>query len=190
MMTGIGGQGIQLAAQVLARAAVAEGRQVMLFGSYGGMMRGGNTEATLVMSQGPVESPPTVATTWSAIVMHHDHFGALARRLSPRSVVLVNSTVVEAAVDWSAYCTYQVPATDMAVDLGAIQVATMVMVGAYGALTGAVGLASLHQAVEESLPSYRARHLKLNATALEAGFAALPHGAQPAWLAGSTEVAG
>src|SRR4051812_30733915 len=43
--TGIGGQGIQLAAEVLARAATAEGREVLMFGSYGGMMRGGNTDA-------------------------------------------------------------------------------------------------------------------------------------------------
>ena len=53
VMTGIGGQGIQLAAQVLARAALSEGRQVQLFGSYGGMMRGGNTEATVVVADGP-----------------------------------------------------------------------------------------------------------------------------------------
>jgi Pyruvate/2-oxoacid:ferredoxin oxidoreductase gamma subunit len=44
LLTGIGGQGIQLAAQVLARAAVASGLEVMLFGSYGGTMRGGPTD--------------------------------------------------------------------------------------------------------------------------------------------------
>ena len=36
MLSGIGGQGVQLAAQVLARAAMREGRFVLLFGSYGG----------------------------------------------------------------------------------------------------------------------------------------------------------
>ena len=55
LVTGIGGQGIQLAALVIARAALAEGREVQLFGSYGGMMRGGNTEATLVVADGSVE---------------------------------------------------------------------------------------------------------------------------------------
>jgi S-adenosyl methyltransferase/Pyruvate ferredoxin/flavodoxin oxidoreductase len=40
LMTGIGGQGVQLAGQLLARAAVSTGRQVLMFGSYGGMMRG------------------------------------------------------------------------------------------------------------------------------------------------------
>ena len=52
LLTGIGGQGVQLAAQVLAHAALDEGRDVQLFGAYGGMMRGGNTDATLVVADG------------------------------------------------------------------------------------------------------------------------------------------
>src|SRR5205814_7611705 len=67
LLTGIGGQGVQLAARVISTAAIAEGRSVQLFGSYGGMMRGGNTEATIVLSDGPVEAPPTVGHAWSAI---------------------------------------------------------------------------------------------------------------------------
>ena len=78
-MTGIGGQGIQLAAQVLCRAALAEDRDVQLFGSYGGMMRGGNTDATIIVADGPVEAPPTVSRAWSALAMHHEHAGAGTR---------------------------------------------------------------------------------------------------------------
>jgi len=69
LLTGIGGQGIQLAAQVLARAAIAEGRSVQMVGSYGGMMRGGNTEATVVLADGAIEAPPTFADAWSAVFM-------------------------------------------------------------------------------------------------------------------------
>ncbi len=67
LLTGIGGQGVQLAAAVLAQAAVAEGREVQLFGSYGGMMRGGATEATVVVADEPIEAPPTVEPAWSAV---------------------------------------------------------------------------------------------------------------------------
>ena len=34
------------------QGAVLDGREVMLFGSYGGMMRGGNTDATIVVGDG------------------------------------------------------------------------------------------------------------------------------------------
>ena len=99
LLTGIGGQGVQLAAQVLARAAIAEGRSVQMFGSYGGMMRGGNTEATVVIADGAIEAPPTVAEAWSAIFMHHDFSEPTRAKLRPGSLVLVNTTVFEGGFD-------------------------------------------------------------------------------------------
>ena len=70
LLTGIGGQGVQLAAQVLARGATLDGRHVMLFGVYAGAMRGMNTDATVVIGDGPLQSPPLISHTWSAIGMH------------------------------------------------------------------------------------------------------------------------
>ena len=43
MLTGIGGQGVQLGAHALARAAAREERCVLLLGTYGGSIRGGPT---------------------------------------------------------------------------------------------------------------------------------------------------
>ena len=181
LMTGIGGQGVQLAAQVLARAAVAEGREVMLFGNYGGMMRGGNTDATLVVGDGPIETPPTIAHAWSAIVMHHEYWEPLHGRLFPGSAVFVNTTVFEGDVDWSPFLLVEVPATDVAVDAGNVQAASMVMIGAYARATGLVSLGSLIDAAERSLPAYRAQHRARNVTALEAGHASVAAGLAPAW---------
>ncbi len=148
LVTGIGGQGIQLAAQVIARAAIAEGREVQLFGSYGGMMRGGNTEATLVVADGPIESPPTVAAAWSAIVMHHDYSERTFARLRPGSVRARQLLGLRGAPSTaSPYVVVDVPATDIAVELGNIMTASMVMVGAYSAVTGLVALDSLVDAV-------------------------------------------
>ncbi len=166
LLTGIGGQGIQLAAQVVARAALIEGREAQLFGSYGGMMRGGNTEATLVLSDGPVEAPPTVDHAWSAIVMHHDFSGPTVARLGAGGVALVNSTVFEGALAVDGLTVIDVPATDLAVDLGNIMTASMVMVGTYAAVTGLTALESLIEAVAASLPSYRSKHVELNVAAL------------------------
>ncbi len=44
VMTGIGGQGIQLLAKVLAHAAMREQREVMTFGIFKGTIRGGSSE--------------------------------------------------------------------------------------------------------------------------------------------------
>jgi Pyruvate/2-oxoacid:ferredoxin oxidoreductase gamma subunit len=185
VMTGIGGQGIQLATQLLARAAIAEGREVQLFGSYGGMMRGGNTEATIVIADGPIEAPPTVGQTWSAILMHHEYVGPTLQRIRPGSVILVNTTVFDArgaaALDRTHCTVIDVPASDLAVDVGSVMTASMVMLGSYAAVTEIVALDALEEAVAAALPSYRAQHVALNIAALRAGHAAAPRGAAAAW---------
>lgn len=181
MITGIGGQGVQLAAQVLARAAMAEGRDVQLFGSYGGMMRGGNTDATLVVADGAVLAPPTVGSAWSAIVMHHDYSAPVLARLRPDSLVLVNTSVVGSSLGSGEWGVVAIPATDLAIDVGNVMAASMVMVGAYAAATDLVSLESVTAAVVESLPPYRAQHVDLNEAALRVGFDAAPRGVAPAW---------
>ena len=180
LMTGIGGQGIQLAAKVLAEAALADGREVLLFGSYGGMMRGGRTDTSLVIADEPVESPPIVPAAWAAMVMHHDFADPTWTKLRPEGIALVNSTVVDSRPDHPA-TVIDVPATDMAVDVGNIVAASTVLLGALVATTDLVPLAQVTGAVERCLPPYRRQHVDLNVAALEAGHAAVDPGRHPAW---------
>jgi Pyruvate/2-oxoacid:ferredoxin oxidoreductase gamma subunit len=169
LVTGIGGQGVQLMATVIAQAAVAEGRAVQLFGSYGGMMRGGNTEATLVVAESAVQAPPTVSVAWSAIVMHHEHASATLSHVRADGVVLVNSSVCAGVADGDGHTVVEVAATDVAASLGDPVGAAMVMAGAYATLTGLVGMDALRAAAREALPAYRSQHAARNDEALVAG---------------------
>src|SRR6266511_2906675 len=103
LLTGIGGQGIQLAAQVLARAALADGRSVQMFGNYGGMTRGGRTDATIVVADAAVEAPPTVHDAWSAIVLHDAYARPILDAVRPGGLVLVNAEFREAVADGERY---------------------------------------------------------------------------------------
>lgn len=189
LFTGIGGQGVQLAAQLVARAAVLDGREVMLFGSYGGMMRGGNTDATLVVGDEPVLAPPTVPTAWASVVMHHDYWGFVRDRLRPGCLVVVNTTVFGGDLDRTGLDVIGVPATDIAADVGNMMAATVVAIGALSALTGLVSLDSLVAAVPQALPPYRAKHIELNQAALRAGHSSVEHDRFPAWgVAGTAAV--
>ena len=68
LLTGVGGQGVQLASQVLGRAALAECREVMVLGTYGGTMRGGSTDSCVVAADEPIRTPPIVSRAWAAMV--------------------------------------------------------------------------------------------------------------------------
>ena len=180
LLTGIGGQGVQLAAQVIARAAVLEGRDVMLFGIYGGVMRGGNSDATVVVGDGPVQAPPIVSHAWSAIALHPRYWQPLRARLVPDAVVVVNSSLFDEPVDLPNL--FEVAATEVATDrLGNPMAVSMVATGAYVALTGLVGLDAAVAAMEDSLPPYRRQHAEANAEALRAGAELVPPLAAPAW---------
>jgi len=181
LFTGIGGQGIQLAAQVLARAAIAAGREVMLFGSYGGTMRGGPTDATLVVADAPVGAPPIVSRAWSAIAMHPAYFPGVAGKLAPDSVVVANTSLVRDPITGDRWRVYGVPATQLATECGSALAGALVLVGAYASLTGLVSFEALIAGIAASLPERRKQHRELNERAVRAGFDALPPGAAPAW---------
>jgi Pyruvate/2-oxoacid:ferredoxin oxidoreductase gamma subunit len=181
LLTGIGGQGIQLAARVLAEAALDEGRDVQLFGAYGGMMRGGSTEATLVLSDGVIEAPPTAGSAWAAIVMHPDYAGPVLSRVRPGGLVLVNTSVWDGPADRTRFEVLEVAATDRAVEVGNRLTAGMVMLGALAAATGVVSLAALDGAVARCVPSYRRQHVEANTLALAAGAQMVPAGTGAGW---------
>jgi 2-oxoglutarate ferredoxin oxidoreductase subunit gamma len=173
VFTGIGGQGVQFASQVLARGALAAGLEVQLFGSYGGMMRGGNTEATLVVSDEPVVAPPTVDRTWSAMIMHHDYWEPTRDLLSPETYVLVDSSVFEGTLPSSLRRVTRIPATRLAIELGKVQTASLVLLGALLAVTELIPLPAAIEAVPAALPPYRQAAVKSNQRALQVGHDAL-----------------
>jgi Pyruvate/2-oxoacid:ferredoxin oxidoreductase gamma subunit len=182
LFTGIGGQGVQLAANVLAHAAMAEGRDVQLFGSYGGMMRGGNTDAELVIADDHIEAPPTVGSAWAAIAMHPDYADPVVARVTAEGLVLRNAELWAGPIGRTDLRVVDVPAAGLAADVGNIMAASMVMLGALAALTGLVGLDSLQAGVRACVPSYRRQHLELNDGALRAGAGSVqPSPAYAAW---------
>ena len=180
LVTGIGGQGVQLVAQVIAKAATLEGRDVMFFGIYGGMMRGGNTDSTVVVADGPITAPPVVARAWSAIAMHDDVWAPLEPRLRPDGFVLVNDSTFAHEIT-APVTVYRIGATELAAELANPLGGAMVMVGAYCGLTGLVSLDALVQAMGESVPSYRQQHVDANERTIRAGWESVPARAHPAW---------
>jgi Pyruvate/2-oxoacid:ferredoxin oxidoreductase gamma subunit len=183
MLTGIGGQGVQLAAQTLARGATLDGRYAILLGTYGGTMRGGNTDSTLVFGERPISSPPIVSRTWSAIALHHRFWAPMRQKLRSGGILLVDATIFQGELDRDSHRVFEIPATEIAAGLGSQMGAAMVMVAAYARLTGIVGIESLVKAMSSALPAYRRQHLPVNIKLLHAGFDLFETMAAPAWCA-------
>jgi Pyruvate/2-oxoacid:ferredoxin oxidoreductase gamma subunit len=185
LITGIGGQGIQLAAQVLARAATLEGRNVMYLGLYGGMMRGGNTDSTVVVADGPIAAPPVVSHSWSAIAMHDEYWEPIEPKLRPGGLVLVNDATFTTEIT-APVTVLRVAATNAAADLGNPLAGSMVMLAAYAAITGIVERDALVEGMRESIPPYRTQHIEANERAIAAGWELVLAGEHPAWERSAT----
>jgi len=181
LLTGIGGQGVQLAAKVLALAATAEGREVMWLGTYGGTMRGGNTDATIVLADEPIVSPPMVCRAWSAIICHPRFFEPFRDKMQPDGFVVVDEDLLEGDLGLVGTKILPVPATTIARENDVPKGTSLVLLGAYAALTGVVSPDALAAALDEALPSYRKETLESNLRALAAGRDALPALGVPAW---------
>ncbi len=181
LFTGIGGQGVQIASKALAMAAIGEGRQVLLVPRYGGGMRGGMTNAELTIGDGPLRALPVASSAWSAYVMDPSYWSTIEPNLRPGAVVVVNSSLFDASVDVDEARVFGVPATSMASELGSVMGAGFVLLGAFVALTGIVGLDQVTDAMRQLVPSYRTQHVAANERAIRAGAGAVPAMAAPAW---------
>jgi Pyruvate/2-oxoacid:ferredoxin oxidoreductase gamma subunit len=181
LLTGVGGQGVQLAAQVLARAAVGEGREVMLLGTYGGTMRGGNTDSCLVVADEPIRTPPIVSRAWSVLAMHDRFFAPSGDKLRAGSLAFLNSDLFESEVDIPGVRVFDIEATRVASAVATSMTASLVLAAGFAGATGFVSLDSLVAAMQECVPSYRRQHLEANERALAAGFELLVGKAEPAW---------
>jgi 2-oxoglutarate ferredoxin oxidoreductase subunit gamma len=169
LIAGIGGQGIQLIAKTLALGATLVGKHAMLAADYGGEMRGGPSQSTVVIGERPLRALPILPSTGSAIVMHDKFTGAVPARLREPGLLVVNSSIVDASRDAGAHRVVALAATDMARELGAPQAAGFILLGAFNRLTGAVAPERLVEAMATLLPPYRKQHAAANAAALAAG---------------------
>jgi 2-oxoglutarate ferredoxin oxidoreductase subunit gamma len=170
VITGIGGQGIQLMAKTLALAATRSGLQAMLASEFGGEMRGGPSQASVVTDDHQLRALPILPSASSAIVMHHKHSDFALDRLEPGGLALVNSSVADPAAVRDADV-IAVPALDVARAAGAPNAGGFVMLGAYVMVRQIVTVAALGSAMKELVPPYRAQHISANLRALEAGAA-------------------
>jgi len=168
IFTGIGGQGIQLMAKVLAEAAVADGRHVMLFGSYQGMMRGGPSESTVVIADSEIQAPPIVPHCWALVAMHPEGLDAFLRKLRPNGLLLTNETLVKTAAPPHVR-SIPVPATRLAEHAGNVSAASMIALGAFVAATELVSFDAVVGAMQRALPPHRRQRAEENVRLLFLG---------------------
>jgi 2-oxoglutarate ferredoxin oxidoreductase subunit gamma len=168
IIAGFGGQGILLAGQLLAAAGMLEDRKVVFYPAYGPEMRGGTANCTVVISDEEVGSP-IVTYPSASLVMNAPSMTKYEPMVKPGGVLVVNRSLINQRSTRTDITVVEVPANDIAFQLGNDRVATMVALAVLRAFARPVSFESLVAGLDEVLPERR-KHLKgANVKALEAG---------------------
>ncbi len=170
VMAGFGGQGILMIGNLLALAAMKEGRNVTCFPSYGVEMRGGTANCTVVISDAEIGSP-VVGHPKSCVVMNGPSLDRYLPLVRTGGTLIVNRSLIDpATVTRADLDVLSIPANDIAREsLGSRQLASMVALGAYVAVTGVVGIRTLAECLPEVVSKKYERFIPLNVNALKEG---------------------
>jgi 2-oxoglutarate ferredoxin oxidoreductase subunit gamma len=178
LLSGIGGQGIQLVGKVLALAAVSEGRQAMVYGEFGGEMRGGKSIVNVVIGAERLRGLPIVSNASHVIAMHQKFWEEVVPRVAPDAMILTDSTI-QGQLEAPGRRFEHLPGLELANQAGSAQAAGLVVLGGFAAMTGVVRIESLIEAMKQLVPAYRRQHVETNEKALRLGAAAATPGASP-----------
>jgi len=168
IIAGFGGQGIMFAGTLLAQGAMLEGLQVTFFPSYGAEMRGGTANCSLIISDEEIGSP-VVTNPSSCLILNRPALDKFEGRMREKGLLILNSSLVDRDVNRENLEVVKVPATEMAIELGNVKAANMIILGAYVKKKKILTLSHVVRSLPKVLGEKKKDLLKVNEKALEKG---------------------
>ena len=170
IISGFGGQGTLYAGQVLAYAAMDEGKQVTWIPSYGPEMRGGTANCTVVISDEEIGSP-TVKYPKAVLALNLPSLDKYEQMIAPGGCLVVNESMVNRKPERTDIRVVMLPANEIAREIGNERATNMVMLGALLANMDILPI----EALEKALKNHTAQRLQ---KFVEMNIQALRHGAE------------
>jgi 2-oxoglutarate ferredoxin oxidoreductase subunit gamma len=167
-IAGFGGQGILFAGEILARAAVLEGKNVTLMPSYGPEQRGGTATCTVVVSDEPIGSP-IVSDPQAAIVMNRPSLDKFEPWIRPGGVLVVNTAMVDRPIARADLRVIGIDATGEAAALGNAAVANMILLGVLLRVLPVVSVGAVRRALAERFAPSQQDLVEIDVAAVDRG---------------------
>jgi 2-oxoglutarate ferredoxin oxidoreductase subunit gamma len=150
-ISGLGGQGVVLAGEILGRAAVYDGKEVVETASYGAEARGSAAKSEVIVSDKKI-GYPKVRKCDVLVAMSQSALDKNIGDLKENGILIVDKGIVEKVPEVKAKV-FEVPATKTAeTELKSKMYANLVMLGALVKGTRIVSEKACEQAIVESVP--------------------------------------
>jgi len=169
VISGFGGQGVLFAGQLLAYAGMDNGKHVTWIPSYGPEMRGGTANCTVIVSDEPIGAP-IVAQPDVAVVLNLPSFEKYEGLVKPGGLLVVNSSLVNAACLRDDIEVVTVPANEIAEELGSVKMMNMAAIGALLAKRPFLTFPQIQQTLKDHLPAGKQNLLAANIQVMQKGY--------------------
>jgi 2-oxoglutarate ferredoxin oxidoreductase subunit gamma len=168
IFAGFGGQGILSMGQIIAYAAMIEGKEVSWMPSYGPEMRGGTANCIVIVS--PVRiSSPIITRFDSAIVLNQPSLDKFEPAVKPGGLILYEKSSIIKEPSRNDVEVLAIPALEEAQKLNKKQVANMILLGAFLEKRPLVNYDNILKALKKVLPERHHHLIPLNEQALLLG---------------------
>jgi 2-oxoacid:acceptor oxidoreductase gamma subunit (pyruvate/2-ketoisovalerate family) len=158
---GRGGQGAQVACQILAGAFFRSGHHVQAFAAYGGERRGAPVTACLRVDQKPIRLRCDIERPHHALVLDPTLLAEFQTApMRPGGIIVVNSPAGTPSYVPSGARLIVVDAASIARRAGLGPIVSTAVAGAFAGATGLLSLNDLTAAVEEGSPAKKRENVK------------------------------
>jgi 2-oxoglutarate ferredoxin oxidoreductase subunit gamma len=152
VIAGFGGHGILSAGRLLAYAGMLENKNVSWLPSYGPEMRGGTAYCHVVISEEQIGSPILNSAT-ALIAMNNPSLEKFENMVVEGGVIITDSSLADKSSKRKDVSVSEIPATNMALEMGNNSYAVIILLGKLIGKTGAVSEKSFELALRKVLPS-------------------------------------
>ena len=149
-ISGLGGQGVVLAGQILGKAAAYNGKNVVQTQSYGAEARGSAAKSEVIISDGKIGFP-IVRKCDILIAMSQEAVEKNIKDLKEDGILLVDSSTVKKIPETKARI-FKIPATEIAEKMFKAKIyANMIMLGALTSITKVTNEKSFTRTIRETV---------------------------------------
>lgn len=165
---GIGGQGAVLMGQVISYACLKKGYYATMIPTYGPQMKGGLAMCSFVVSDEEIDSP-MVNEADLLVCLNQNSLAQYGPSVKPGGIILTNSSLVKDTLGRTDVTMVEIPANELADQLGNARTLNTIMIGAIVALKGLVDIDGAMDGFAEKMGRDKTKILELNRRAMETG---------------------
>ncbi|HMK59676.1 MAG TPA: 2-oxoacid:acceptor oxidoreductase family protein [Dissulfurispiraceae bacterium] len=161
IIAGSGGQGVLFLGKLIAYSALWDRKEVTWFPSYGAEIRGGTATCTVIVSNDMIGSP-VVRNTDFLIVMNEASLEKYQGRLVSGGTIIYDSSLIKSYKPRPDIISSPVPASEIAAAAKYKNLANMVLIGAFSAISGLISMDAINDALADVTPARRKNLLPIN----------------------------